>query len=136
FNDKFQGIPEDGYNLLTDGLLSGIEVRLDTNYFDDRAHFNSIAKKIVYTGPLDEYYDYRFGALAYRSLRFEHEHLEMENFQGNAVVNYTDASVPFTRIIEHKHFEFGKQPNTIITREYPSEWRKGEEPYYPVNDEE
>lgn len=135
FNDKFQGIPEGGYNKLTDGLLDGIEVRLNTDYFSDRDHFNRLAKKIVYTGPLDEFYDFRFGALEYRSLRFEHESLEIENYQGNAVVNYTEASVPFTRIIEHKHFEFGKQPNTVITREYPEEWTKGKEPYYPVNDE-
>lgn len=136
FNDKYQGIPIGGYNVITEGLLKGIEVRLDTDYFSDRDHFNSIADRVVFTGPLDEYYDFRFGQLEYRSLRFEHETHEMENYQGNAVVNYTEAQVPFTRIIEHKHFEFGKQPHTIITREYPDTWTRGKEAYYPINDEE
>lgn len=136
FNDKYQGIPEGGYNRITDGLLEGIEVKLRTDYFKDREYFDGLAEKTVFTGAIDEFFNYRFGELQYRSLRFEHEHLEMENYQGNAVVNYTEAEIPFTRIIEHKHFEFGTQPTTIITREYPAEWKRGMEPYYPVNDEQ
>ncbi|MEJ7625712.1 MAG: UDP-galactopyranose mutase [Ferruginibacter sp.] len=135
FNDKYQGIPTGGYNKITEGLLQGIEVKLNTDYFEQKDHFNSLAEKIVYTGPIDEYFGNCFGELEYRSLRFEHEHLEMENYQGNAVVNYTEAAIPYTRIIEHKHFEFGTQPTTIITKEYSAEWKKGMEPYYPVNDE-
>lgn len=133
FNDRYQGIPEGGYNRIISGLLEGIEVRLNTNYFSDRDAFNRMAQKVVYTGAMDEFYDYRFGELEYRSLRFEEEILPVENFQGNAVINYTEAEVPFTRIIEHKHFEFGTQPVTVITREYPEAWRRGSEPYYPVN---
>jgi len=136
FNDLYQGIPVGGYNSIIDGLLKGIEVKLNTDYLSDRDHFNSIAEKIIYTGPIDEYFDNRFGNLEYRSLRFEHEHLDIPNFQGNAVVNYTEAEVPYTRIIEHKHFEFGNQPTTIITREYPAEWKPGMEKYYPVNNDE
>jgi len=135
FNDTYQGIPVGGYNKLTEGLLQGIEVRLDQDFFSDAAHFKSLAKQVVYTGMLDEYFHYRFGELEYRSLRFEHSRIEKENFQGNAVVNYTDAETPFTRILEHKHFEFGKQPHTCITHEYPMNWSKGAEPYYPINDE-
>lgn len=135
FNDKYQGIPTGGYNKITEGLLEGVEVRLNTDFLADREYFTSLADKIVYTGPIDEYFDNRFGELEYRSLRFEHEHLEMENYQGNAVVNYTEREVPYTRIIEHKHFEFGTQPTTIITKEFSAEWTKGMEPYYPVNDE-
>lgn len=135
FNDPYQGIPIGGYNLLTEGLLDGIEVRCNTNYFENRAYFDSLAKKVVFTGCIDEFFDYEFGHLDYRSLRFEHEQLDMDDFQGNAVVNYNEASVPFTRIIEHKHFEFGKQPHTVITREYPEEYSVGREPYYPVNNE-
>ena len=135
FNDKYQGIPIGGYNKITEGLLDGIDVKLYTDFFKDKDHFMGIAEKIVYTGPLDEYYNFRFGDLEYRSLRFEHEHLEIPNYQGSAIVNYTEADIPFTRIIEHKHFEFGTQPTTIITREYPIEWKKGMEQYYPVNDE-
>jgi UDP-galactopyranose mutase len=135
FDDKYQGIPIGGYNQLTEGLLNGIDVKLDCNFFDDPQGFRSMAEKIVYTGALDEYYQYQFGALEYRSLRFEHERLNIPNYQGNAVVNYTDAETPFTRILEHKHFEFGQQPHTIITREYPVAWQTGMEPYYPVNDE-
>ncbi|HZH95401.1 MAG TPA: UDP-galactopyranose mutase [Flavisolibacter sp.] len=135
FNDKYQGIPIGGYNKLSEGLLEGIEVRLNTNYFDDVAYFKSLGDKIVYTGPLDEYYGFRFGELEYRSLRFEHKQLEIENFQGNAVVNYTEAHIPYTRILEHKHFEFGTQPHTVITYEYPATWEIGMEPYYPMNDE-
>lgn len=133
FNDPYQGIPIGGYNLLTEGLLDGIEVRCNINYFENRAYFDSLAKKVVFTGCIDEFFDYEFGHLDYRSLRFEHEQLDMDDFQGNAVVNYNEASVPFTRIIEHKHFEFGKQPHTVITREYPQEYSVGREPYYPIN---
>lgn len=136
FNDPYQGIPIGGYNLLIDALLEGIEVRLNTNYFENREYFNSIANKIIFTGCIDEFFDYEFGKLDYRSLRFEHERLNIDDFQGNAVVNYNEASVPFTRIIEHKHFEFGKQPHTVITREYPQSFEKGKEPYYPINNEE
>ena len=135
FNDKYQGIPIGGYNKITEGLLNGIEVKLNTDYLADRNYFNGLANKVVYTGAIDEYFDHCFGTLEYRSLRFEDQHLPMQNYQGNAVVNYTDASVPYTRIIEHKHFEFGDQPTTIITKEYPIEWKPGMEQYYPVNDE-
>ena len=139
FNDKYQGIPEGGYNKLIDGLLEGIETRTDCDFFADRAYWESLAEKIVYTGPIDEFYGYRFGKLNYRTVRFEQEILDIPNFQGNAVVNYTDAAVPWTRIIEHKHFEmFGPAvydcPATVVSREYSTEWKDGLEPYYPVND--
>lgn len=135
FNDPCQGIPVDGYNQLIDGLLEGSEVRLKTDYLQHRNEFSALAEKVVYTGMLDAYYDYCFGQLEYRSLRFETEVLDEPNYQGVAVVNYTDRETPFTRIIEHKHFAFGTQPKTVITREYPVAWEKGMEPYYPVNDE-
>ena len=135
FNDAYQGIPKEGYTKLVEKLLEGTEVLLDTNYRDFAAGHPGIAPKLVYTGMIDEYYDFRFGHLEYRSVRFEDEHLETENYQGNAVVNYTEAEIPFTRIIEHKHFVFGTQPTTIISREYPSEWKPGVEPYYPINNE-
>ncbi|NLR65288.1 UDP-galactopyranose mutase [Chitinophaga varians] len=136
FNDKYQGIPVGGYNKLIDGLLEGIEVKLGCDYFEDKAYFDSLADKLVFTGKIDEFFDYRFGFLEYRSLRFEHERLEIANFQGNAVVNYTEREVPYTRIIEHKHFEFGTQKHTVITREFPKEWKgQSDEPYYPINDE-
>jgi UDP-galactopyranose mutase len=135
FNDKYQGIPEGGYNQIIDGLLDGIEVKLNTNFFDDRKYFESRAHKLVYTGKIDEYYDYRFGALDYRGLRFEHQIKNQRNFQGNAVVNYTDEETPYTRIIEHKHFEFGEQEQTVITYEYPLLAGKYTEPYYPVNND-
>lgn len=135
FNDRFQGIPIGGYTKLVEKLLEGTEVRLNTDYLERRAELDVLADKIVYTGMIDQYYDYSLGVLQYRSVRFETEELEMENYQGNAVVNYTERQVPYTRIIEHKHFEFGTQPTTIISREYSSEWAKGDEPYYPVNDE-
>lgn len=135
FNDRYQGIPIGGYTKIVEKMLDGIEVRLNTNYLDNREEFDAMADKIVYTGMIDQFYDYKLGVLEYRSVRFETEELEMENFQGNAVVNYTEREVPYTRIIEHKHFEFGKQPTTIISREYSSEWKKGDEPYYPVNNE-
>jgi UDP-galactopyranose mutase len=135
FNDKYQGIPIGGYNKLADGLLEGIEVQLDTDFFGDRDYFLGLGNKIVYTGALDEFYDYRFGELEYRSLHFEHKQLEIANYQGNAVVNYTERDIPYTRIIEHKHFEFGTQPHTVITYEYPATWQRGMEPYYPLNDD-
>ncbi|TFV94565.1 UDP-galactopyranose mutase [Algoriphagus kandeliae] len=135
FNDVFQGIPIGGYTRLIKRLLDGIEVKINCNYFEHKAELDQLALKIVYTGKIDEYFDYQFGKLEYRSLHFEHEVLEFENFQGNAVVNYTDKEVPFTRILEHKYFEFGTQKNTIITREFPHEFSKEKEPYYPINDD-
>ena len=132
FNDRYQGIPIDGYTKMVERLLDGIEVRCNTDYFKVREQIE--ADTTVYTGPIDEYFGYSLGHLQYRSLRFETEKLDCENYQGNAVVNYTAADVPYTRIIEHKHFTFGTQPVTVITREYSSEWKPGEEPYYPVND--
>ncbi len=139
FNDSYQGIPIGGYNRLIDGLLDGVEVRLDTDFFTDRARWESIADRIVFTGKIDEFYGYRFGKLEYRTVRFETETLDEPNHQGNAVVNYTAADVPYTRIIEHKHFEtFGNavydNPRTVISREYSTEWTDGMEPFYPVND--
>lgn len=134
FNDSYQGIPIGGYNKLVEKMLEGIEVRLNTNYFDVRNDLDPLTKKIVYTGPIDAYYGFCYGKLEYRTVRFETELLRgISNYQGNAVVNYTDAETPFTRIIEHKHFEFGQQPDTVISREYSSEWSEGAEPYYPVN---
>ncbi|MGJ1514896.1 UDP-galactopyranose mutase [Sphingobacterium siyangense] len=135
FNDKYQGIPVGGYNKLIDGLLDGIEVRLGIDFFENREKWMGIAEKVVFTGKIDEFYDFKFGDLEYRSLRFEHEVLNEENFQGNAVINYTAFDVPYTRIIEHKHFEFGTQSKTVITKEYPAKYEKGKEAYYPVNDE-
>ena len=135
FNDRYQGIPIGGYTKIVEKMLDGIEVRLNTNYLDNREEFDAMADKIVYTGMIDQFYDYKLGVLEYRSVRFETEELPMENYQGNAVVNYTEREVPYTRIIEHKHFEFGKQPTTSIAREYSSEWKKGDEPYYPVNND-
>jgi UDP-galactopyranose mutase len=134
FNDKFQGVPIGGYNNLIDGLLDGIEVKLNVDYFKNKAHYLEIADKIVFTGKIDEFYDNQFGTLEYRSLKFDTQIIEVENFQGNAVINYTDVDVPYTRIIEHKHFEFGSQKKTIITYEYPDEWTTGKESYYPIND--
>lgn len=140
FNDKYQGIPIGGYTQIVEKMLEGIEVRLSTDFFENRDALEASAEKIVFTGMIDEYFDYCFGELEYRSLRFETEELDVENYQGNAVVNYTEYEIPYTRIIEHKHFEFGCQdgeviPKTIITREYPVPWKKGDEPYYPMNDE-
>ncbi len=135
FTDKYQGIPAGGYNKITEGLLEGIEVRLQQDFLADRDYFKSLADTVVYTGQLDAYFDFREGQLEYRSLRFEHKRLDTDNFQGNAVVNYSDAAVPYTRIIEHKHFEFGTQPHTVITYEYPETWTPGKECYYPVNDD-
>ncbi len=136
FNDRYQGIPEEGYTALVAKMLKGIEVRLNTDFLKEKECFESMAKKIIFTGPIDAYFNYTFGPLNYRSVRFETEILDTENYQGVAVVNYNEREVPFTRIIEHKHFAFGKQPSTVISREYPSEWKLGVEPYYPVNDKE
>lgn len=135
FNDRYQGIPVGGYNKLIEALLDGIEVRTSVDFLKDRATYQTMAKKIVYTGSIDEYFGYKLGQLEYRGLRFETERLEEENHQGVAVVNYTEREIPYTRIIEHKHFEFGTQPVTYITREYPADWHPGEEAYYPVNNE-
>lgn len=136
FNDKYQGIPEGGYNVIIDKMLEGIEVRLETDFFENRSEWEESTLKIVFTGMIDEYYNYQFGKLEYRSLKFENELLNLDNYQGNAVVNYTDSDTPYTRIIEHKHFEFGTQDKTLITKEYPSEWKPGDEPYYPVNNKQ
>ena len=133
FNDRYQGIPVDGYTAMVEKMLEGTEVRLSTDYFDVKDEIE--ADKVIYTGMIDSYYDYKLGVLEYRSVRFETEKLDCENYQGNAVVNYTAADVPYTRIIEHKHFNFGKQPVTVISREYSSEWKQGDEPYYPVNND-
>ena len=135
FNDRYQGIPVGGYTKIVEKMLEKCDVKTDCDFFDDQQTYLAAAKKVVYTGAIDRYFDYRFGALEYRSVRFETEVLDVDNFQGNAVVNYTDAETPFTRIIEHKHFEFGTQPKTVISREYSSAWKVGDEPYYPVNDE-
>lgn len=135
FNDSYQGIPIGGYTQIIEKMLEGVTVRLNTDYFANKDELNGLAEKVVFTGMIDEFYEYQFGTLEYRSLRFESETLEEENFQGNAVVNYTEYEVPYTRIIEHKHFEFGTQPMTVITREYPKTWEKGDEPYYPVNND-
>ncbi len=135
FNDRYQGIPVGGYTQIITKMLEGAEVRLNCDFLEARGELAGCAKKIIFTGAIDQYYNYRFGALQYRSVRFETEVLDMQNYQGNAVVNYTAADVPYTRIIEHKHFEFGTQPKTVISREYSAEWKMGDEPYYPVNDQ-
>lgn len=135
FNDRYQGVPEGGYTPIFEKLLDGIEVRLNCDYFDHKDELRAQCRKVVFTGPIDRYFDYCYGPLQFRSLRFESEVLDMENYQGNAVVNYTDRETPYTRVIEHKHFEFGTQPKTVITREYPMDWHPGDEPYYTVNDE-
>lgn len=134
FNDRYQGIPIGGYTPMIAKMLAQAEVRLNCDYFAHKKELENIANKIIYTGPIDRYFDYVYGALEYRSVRFETEVLDMPNYQGNAVVNYTAKDVPYTRIIEHKHFEFGTQPQTVISREYSSQWQVGDEPYYPVND--
>lgn len=135
FNDLYQGIPMGGYTAMVENMLEGIEVRLGEDYLVDRKRYDSIATHIVYTGMIDEFFNYQFGKLEYRSLKFETKEIACHNYQGNAVVNYTDFETPYTRVIEHKHFEFGNQESTIVTWEYPKKWRSGEEPYYPVNDE-
>ena len=135
FDDAYQGIPIGGYTKMVERMLEGVEVSLEENFLDRQEYYKGKGEKIVYTGMIDEYFGYCFGELEYRSLRFETEILEEENHQGNAVVNYTEFEVPYTRVIEHKHFEYGSQPRTVITREYPREWQKGDEPYYPMNDD-
>ena len=145
FNDIYQGIPIGGYTAIIEKMLEGIEVKLNTDFFENREEFEKIADKIVFTGPIDKFYNYQFGELEYRSLRFETEVKEIENYQGNAVVNYTEYEIPYTRIIEHKHFEYGPslgkiaegeaKEKTIITREYPDKWVQGKEPYYPINND-
>ena len=135
FNDKYQGIPIGGYTRIFEKLLEGIDLRLNTDYLSDKEYYNSLADKVIYTGAIDAYYDYQFGELEYKTTRFEHQRLEIENCQGTAMMNFTDINIPYTRIIEHKHFEFGTQPYTWITYEYPTEYKAKEtEPYYPVND--
>ena len=135
FNALYQGIPMGGYTKMVESMLSGIEVRLNVDYLENKAELDALADKVIYTGPIDAYFGYRLGNLQYRSVRFETEVLDKPNFQGNAAVNYTDRETPWTRIIEHKWFEFGTQPKTVISREFSSEWKPGDEPYYPVNDE-
>lgn len=136
FNAKYQGIPVEGYTELVRKILGDTEVVLNTDYLEEKKTFTGIADKVIYTGPIDRYFDYSLGALKYRSVRFETEILDTPNYQGNAVINYTDSETPYTRIIEHKFFNFGTQPKTVISREYSSEWKVGDEPYYPVNDSE
>jgi UDP-galactopyranose mutase len=140
FNDSYQGIPIGGYNELVKGLLEGVDTQVNVDYFEDREHWDSMAERVVFTGKIDQFFDYQFGKLEYRTISFETEVLDTSNYQGNAVVNYTDAQVPYTRIIEHKHFEtFGQKvydnPKTVISREYSTEWKPGMEPFYPVNDD-
>ena len=135
FNDRYQGIPIGGYTQLIQKMLNGIEVQLDTDYFSNRTYFNSLANQIVYTGCIDEFFDYEFGELEYRSLRFDHKVQDTDNFQGNAVINYCDKDIPYTRILEHKHFEKIQSSKTVITYEYPQDYQKGMIPYYPINDE-
>lgn len=134
FDALYQGIPVGGYTKMIENMLEGIEVRLNVDYLEHKSEYDTLAEKVIYTGPIDAYFNFKFGALEYRSVRFETEILDKPNYQGNAVVNYTDSETPFTRIIEHKFFEFGTQPKTVISREYSSEWKEGDEPYYPVND--
>ena len=134
FNALYQGIPNEGYTAMVERMLDGIEVRLGVDYLADKKNLDTLADCVVYTGPIDAYFDFSLGYLEYRSVRFETEVLDTDNYQGNAVVNYTDRETPYTRIIEHKHFVFGTQPKTVISREYSSEWKPGDEPYYPVND--
>ena len=135
FNDTYQGIPIGGYNKLIEGLLKGIDTKTDIDFFKDRKYFESLADKTIFTGRIDEFYNYKYGKLNYRSLRFENTVLDTDNYQGNAVVNFTEREVSYTRIIEHKHFEFGTQNKTVITKEYPEEWDETKEPYYPINDD-
>lgn len=135
FNDIYQGIPIGGYTKIIEKMLEGIEVKLEYDYFEHKEELKNIADKIVFTGMIDKYYNYQFGELEYRSLKFDTEVIDEENYQGNAVVNYTDYETPYTRIIEHKHFEYGTQPKTVITKEYPDNWTREKEPYYPINNE-
>ena len=136
FNALYQGIPMGGYTAMVERMLEGAEIRLNVDYLENKAELDALADKVVYTGPIDSYFNYCHGYLGYRSVRFDTEILDTDNYQGNAVVNYTDRETPFTRIIEHKHFEFGTQPKTVISKEYSQEWQPGIEPYYPINDEE
>jgi UDP-galactopyranose mutase len=135
FFDRYQGIPENGYTELFQKLLSNVEVKLNVDFFEDKENLSKVADKIIYTGPIDKFFDFKFGDLEYRPLKFEHQTLEVENFQGVAQMNYTDIEIPYTRIIEHKHFENSDSKKTIITKEYPLEWSKNSEPFYPINDE-
>ena len=135
FNDRYQGMPIGGYTKMIEKMLDGIEVRLNEDFNKNKELYEKQASKVIYTGAIDEYFDYVYGALEYRSVRFETQVYDTDNYQGNAVINYTDKDVPYTRVIEHKHFECGKQPQTVVSREYSSKWQKGDEPYYPVNDE-
>ncbi|MGX7086719.1 UDP-galactopyranose mutase [Gemelliphila palaticanis] len=135
FYDRYQGIPVDGYTAIIGRMLEGIEVRINVDYLANKEEFDLLAKKVIYTGPIDAYFNYELGELAYRSISFENEILDIDNYQGNAVVNYTERDIPFTRIIEHKHFEFGNQEKTVISKEYSREWQLGDEPYYPINDD-
>ena len=135
FNARYQGIPIGGYTRMVENMLEEIEVELNVDYLEDKVGWNALADKVIYTGPIDRYFNYCYGPLQYRSVRFETEVLDMANFQGNAVVNYTDSDTPYTRIIEHKHFDFGTQPKTVISREFSVEWLPGDEPYYPINDD-
>ncbi len=136
FNDRYQGIPIGGYTKIIEKMLEGIDVKLESNYLDNKEYYNSIARNIIYTGPIDEFFNFKFGALEYRTVRFEEEILDTPNYQGNAVVNYTDYDIPYTRIIEHKHFEFDSiSPKTVISKEYSTSWKQGDEPYYPVNND-
>ncbi|MGL5506501.1 MAG: UDP-galactopyranose mutase [Paraclostridium sp.] len=135
FNDKYQGIPEGGYNVIIEEMLKDIDVKLSTDFFKNKNELIDIAEKVVFTGMIDEFYNYELGTLEYRSLKFEHEVLECENYQGVAVVNYTEREIPYTRVIEHKHFEYGTGDKTVITKEYPADWKIGDEPYYPVNND-
>lgn len=135
FSDQYQGVPIGGYTKMVGKMLDGAEVRLSTDYMDDKKSLDRLAERVIYTGPLDAYFGFCFGPLQYRSIHFETEILDMANYQGNAVVNYTDAETPYTRIIEHKHFEHGMQPKTVISKEYPTEWTVGKEPFYPINDQ-
>ncbi|MGL5595117.1 MAG: UDP-galactopyranose mutase, partial [Cetobacterium sp.] len=135
FNDKYQGIPEGGYNVIIEEMLKDIDVKLSTDFFKNKNELIDIAEKVVFTGMIDEFYNYELGTLEYRSLKFEHEVLDCENYQGVAVVNYTEREIPYTRVIEHKHFEYGTGDKTVITKEYPADWKIGDEPYYPVNND-
>ncbi|WP_305420195.1 UDP-galactopyranose mutase [Photobacterium leiognathi] len=135
FSDNYQGIPIGGYTKIFEKLLENVDVRLNINYLEDREKYNDLASSVIYTGPIDAYFDYELGALDYRSLKFEHKVLDMPNYQGNAVINYTEREIPFTRIIEHKHFDPVETSHTIVTKEFPKDWKLGDEPYYPINDE-
>ena len=136
FNDLYQGVPFEGYNQLFDSLLEGVEVRTETDFFENKDGFEALAEKVIYSGPIDEYFGFKYGHLKYRSLRFEEVKLDMDNFQGNVAINYTDSDTPYTRIVEHKHFLGGNQKCTVITKEYSQEWKPGLEPFYPINDTE